>query len=306
MARPKTKSRKTRALILSGGGARGAYQVGVWRYLTQKGWHPDIICGTSVGSINAVAIGSGLPLSQLMELWRVIERGSIFQVSLWRKLRNFLLRRGFTPMMDTGPLRKLLTRTVDWDHIRQSQQQIFITAVHVLSSELKFFSNQDLSVDHVMASSAIPLLFPWAWIDGEPYWDGGVMANTPILPAIEQEASEIIVVLLSPVGSDRTLEMPRKRSQVLERVFEQSLIGSYQSLVGYLGIAQQKDIWARLWRQFSNQPFRYGSTRVLTVGPKEMMGMKSILNFSSRQAKKLMEQGYQDALEQIGPQLTRN
>ncbi|MBF0574025.1 MAG: patatin-like phospholipase family protein, partial [Desulfamplus sp.] len=53
-----------RALILSGGGSRGSFQVGVWRYLQEKQWYPDMICGTSIGAINAVAIGSGLTTEQ--------------------------------------------------------------------------------------------------------------------------------------------------------------------------------------------------------------------------------------------------
>jgi len=61
-----------KALILSGGGARGAFQIGVWQYLQDKGWDPDMICGTSVGAINAVAIGSGMPLAKLLDIWKTL------------------------------------------------------------------------------------------------------------------------------------------------------------------------------------------------------------------------------------------
>ena len=74
---PVQQKKRHRALILSGGGARGAYQVGVWKFLQEIGWNPDLICGTSVGAVNASAIGCGLNLQEMVHLWKTIERGRI-------------------------------------------------------------------------------------------------------------------------------------------------------------------------------------------------------------------------------------
>jgi NTE family protein len=69
-----------KALILSGGGARGAFQVGVWKYLREINWTPDLICGTSIGAINAAAIGSGMPVKRLIDLWETHNRSEIYRL----------------------------------------------------------------------------------------------------------------------------------------------------------------------------------------------------------------------------------
>ncbi|MFO7558480.1 MAG: hypothetical protein R6X10_06585 [Desulfobacterales bacterium] len=74
----------------------------------------------------------------------------------------------------------------------------------------------------------MPILFPWQYVDGEPYWDGGVMANTPLFPALESGAEEIIVVMLSPVGHQLRKE-PGNLMTAGELVFEHLLLGSCQS-----------------------------------------------------------------------------
>ncbi|MEH6637551.1 MAG: patatin-like phospholipase family protein, partial [Halioglobus sp.] len=70
-----------RALILSGGGGRGAYQVGVWRRLQEIGWQPDIVCGTSIGAINGALIGSGWDARRLEAFWESLDRKRAFRVS---------------------------------------------------------------------------------------------------------------------------------------------------------------------------------------------------------------------------------
>ncbi|MBE8345861.1 patatin-like phospholipase family protein, partial [Leptospira interrogans serovar Pomona] len=77
------------------------------------------------------------------------------------------------------------------------------------------------------------------YVDGRPHWDGGVMANTPILPAVERGATDIVVVLLSPVGGV-DMGLPKTRREGLERAFELSLIGSYQTVMSNLSFAKKK------------------------------------------------------------------
>ncbi|MBI39579.1 MAG: alpha/beta hydrolase [Leptospiraceae bacterium] len=295
---PVQQKKRHRALILSGGGARGAYQVGVWKFLQEIGWNPDLICGTSVGAVNASAIGCGLNLQELVHLWKTIERGRIYRISLWKQIVHFFTRRGFSPLMDTEPLKNLILDRMDLRTLRKSDREIIITAVNIIKSRLKFFNNQVIDIEHVMASSAIPILFPWQYIDGEPYWDGGVMANTPILPALERGAREVIVVLLSPVGGSR-MPLPNSRRQAAERVFEQSLIGSYESFMAHLSwefkLREQQGMLQSLVRR----TLTLGDTRIATVAPHRMLGFQSILNFSARQADQLIQAGYSDARNQL-------
>ena len=272
--------RHDRALILSGGGARGAYEIGVWKHLCEMTWRPDLICGTSVGSINGAAIVSGLSVDDLVMLWKSLDRDKIFRVSVLRRVMNFIRRRGFTAYMDTRPLRALLESQLDVNLIRTSDVELVISAVNVLSSEISYFDNRSIGIDHIMASSAIPMLFPWQYVRGTPYWDAAVMVNTPIAPAMERQVREIIVVLLSPVGGV-DLPLPASQREALERLFEHALIGSYEAFRSHISREQE------------------GRTRIATVSPGEMLGFQSMLNFSSKQSEALIDAGYEDAKAQL-------
>lgn len=287
-----------KALILSGGGARGAYQAGVLKFLKEMNWEPDLICGTSVGAINAVAIGCGLSVEDIILLWKAIEKKQVYKISIWKQIQYYLTRRNFVPLMDTEPLKNLLLQFFDISRLRNYDKEIIITAVNIFTSQLKFFNNKVIDIEHVMASSAIPILFPWQYIDGEPYWDGGVMANTPILPALERGVKEIIVVLLSPVGGQK-LPLPKSRRQAIERVFEQSLIGSYQAFMSH--IAWQKKIkWQKgLLGFMAKRIITIEDIKIATVAPVKMLGFGSLLRFTQRQADFLLHAGYNDARYQL-------
>ncbi len=287
-----------RALILSGGGARGAYQVGVWKYLLEMNWKPDLICGTSVGAVNATALGCGLDLQEMIQLWRTIEHGRVYRISIWKQIVNFFTRRGFTPVMDTEPLKQLLLERLDIPVLRKSKMEIIITAINILTSQLKFFNKDIIDIEHVMASSAIPVLFPWQYVDGEPHWDGGIMANTPLLPALERRVEEVIVILLSPVGGLR-MSLPITKQQALERVFELSLIGSYEAFMSHLAFEQKVRSGQGMLKNLMRRTLTLGDARIATVAPERMLGFKSILNFTSRQADQLIQEGYFDARNQL-------
>lgn len=288
---------KKKALVLSGGGARGAYQAGVLRYLEEIGWKPDIISGTSVGAINACAIGSGMDSQKLTELWLQLNQKHIMRYSIWNMLKG-LFRRKYYPLVETYPLRKFIHEHLDFTRLNQTQTKVIISAVNILSSELRFFENPNLKIEHILASSAIPMIFPWQMIDGEPYWDGGVMANTPILPALTHEASEIVVVLLSPVGSSTIMETPVTKDEALERLFELYLLGSYRSVEQ--GLEYRKSVMNGLTsieNFFLNLRTQFTKTKISVIAPKQMLGLGSILNFKKEQAERLVTQGYVDAKE---------
>ncbi|MCG6141057.1 patatin-like phospholipase family protein [Leptospira mtsangambouensis] len=284
-----------RALVLSGGGARGAYQAGVLRYLEEIHWKPDIICGTSVGAINACAIGSGMNSSRLSELWLRLNQKNIMRYSIWNMLKG-LFRKKYYPLVETYPLKKFIHENLDFTKLNESKTKVIISAVNILSSELKFFENPNLQIEHILASSAIPMIFPWQIIEGEPYWDGGVMANTPILPALTHEASEIVVVLLSPVGGMRVMDAPKTKDEALERLFELYLLGSYRSVEQGLeyrksvmkGLTPIENFLLGLRTEFKN-------AKISVIAPKQMLGLVSILNFKKDQAELLLKQGYEDA-----------
>ncbi len=290
-----------KALVLTGGGARGAFHVGVWKYLQEQQWTPDLICGTSIGAISAAAIGSGLTVEGLRRIWTTGHRSRIYRSKLIKSLGSALFRKPLKPLLDTAPLRALITQHLDLTALRQSPIDIIITAVNVVNGRLYLFNQHEIEVDHLMASSAMPILFPWQYIGGEPYWDGGVMANTPLFTALQREMDEIIVVLLSPVGH---LEMPFPGTLIngLELVFEHLLSGSYQSTCPVSAGRRQPFTWVHpgcLPAMDRGAPSGR-RPRIRVVAPSRMLGFRSLLNFSSRQARRLVQEGYHNA-RQLGP-----
>ncbi len=289
---------RNRALILAGGAARGAYQIGVWKHLQEMGWKPDLICGNSVGALNAAAIGSGMELDEIIRIWRTVNHRRVYRVSLWRQFLALITRR-YTPLVDTGPLRELVNELLDVRKLRKSRVEIIITAVNIVRSQLKFFNHEVIDEEHLMASSAIPLFFPWQEINGEPHWDGVTMANTPILPALERGAKEVIVVLLSPVGGMR-MKLPRNRAEAVERVMELALNGSYESFMSHLAwMHKAKAGKGVLQNLLARRTLTLGDVRIVTVAPERMLGLGSLFNFSPRQHDLLMHEGYMDARNQL-------
>ena len=285
-----------RALILSGGGARGAFQVGVWKYLMEKNWDPELICGTSIGAINAVGIGAGLDVDGLSRLWTTYHGRRIYRMRLIRFIVHAMVKKNMLSLMDTSAMKEMLEREIDFTVLKKSPRKILISAVNICRARPEFFNEKEITLCHLMASSAMPLIFPRQYINGIPYWDGGVMVNTPLMPALAGKMDEIIVVLLSPLCC-RVQPEPQNIPLLLEFVFEHLLIGSYQSTMIFQNC---------LNNEFLQQdglvvPKHFSMTRrdvlpkIITIAPSKMLGFSSLLNFTRQQANGLIEEGYNNA-----------
>ena len=289
-----------KALILSGGGARGAFQIGVWKYLQEKNWIPDIICGTSIGAINAAGIGSGLGIQELSEIWTTHNHRKIYKTKLISFLAHLLIRQDFTPMLDIAPMKAMLNKYLDFNTLKTNEIKIIISAVNVFSARPEFFNNKEIKLEHIIASSAMPIIFPWQLINGQPYWDGGVMANTPLFPALSQDVDEIIVVMLSPVGN-----APQSKPDTVlnagEHVCEHFLSASYQTTMLSHGLHEHNktglDAHTTQYRNINSTSKNI--PKIITIAPSRMLGFKSFLNFSLKQAKDLIDEGYEKAQYQL-------
>ena len=238
-------------LVLQGGGALGAYQAGVYDGLAECGIKLDWVTGVSIGAINAALIAGNPPerrVERLAEFWDLVSSISpmippasfdLLRPSLNRLSANASAAFGvpafFAPRMpppylapdgsidalslyDTGPLKATLERLVDFDLINSKRVRFSIGAVNVRTGNSIYFDNREISIEpeHVMASGALPPGFPPVMIDGEPYWDGGLVSNTPLFYVLDdtplRSALVMQVDLFSAVG-----DMPRNLDQVLER-----------------------------------------------------------------------------------------
>ncbi len=200
-------------LVLQGGGALGAYQVGVYEALHDAGIEPDWVIGTSIGAINAALI-AGNPREQRIErlnaFWSHVEQPATSAGPFdWLGMGNWVanmttVMRGIPAFFEpnpialrgtranvgvesaayysTEPLRRTLGELVDFAAMASGPTRLTVGAVNACSGAMRYFDShkETLCVDHVMASGALPPAFPAVRIDGEPYWDGGIYSNTPI------------------------------------------------------------------------------------------------------------------------------
>jgi NTE family protein len=199
------------ALVLQGGGALGAYQVGVFEALTKAGIEPDWVIGTSIGAINASLIAGNEPanrLERLSEFWsRVEQKQNLGFAESWfgamsRNLQTvsvglpgffrprpsaFMSPHTVLGAEEAGyysvdPLRETLSDLIDFEHLEKSKTRLTVGASSVRTAEMRYFDSRymPLSMDHVIASGALPPSFPAVRIEGELYWDGGILSNTPV------------------------------------------------------------------------------------------------------------------------------
>ena len=292
-----------RALILSGGGGRGAYQAGVWRRLQEIGWKPDMICGTSIGSVNGALIGSGYDADQLEKLWKQMHEKQLIHLSLWKRIKyHFKKMLGRNPewqsYMSSEPLRQVLTDAIDVELLRQDAPRVVVAATNIRTAKLEYFSGRDLMIDHIVASCSIPLLFPWCEIDGERYWDGAVFSNTPIFPALEAGAKEILVVLLTPlVGAN--MSPPQSSAEVICWSLDMLTEASAQTLVRSLAYHVGEDARAYEGELATKHVAEFGGLKVGVIAPGASFGLSSILDLDLEAVTERIEVGYKDAVEQL-------
>lgn len=268
-----------RALVLSGGGGRGAYECGVYKYLEEIGRPPDILVGTSIGAINAAAIASGFSASDLERAWLGTETSDI---------QRFWRLRPWQAIYDTTPWRQTLHRFIDFDALDRTDKRLLVTATEIETGQLRIFDNQEttLTPDHILASCSIPLVYPWTKVGDYHYWDGAVMANTPLAGAIDAGADEIYVVLLSPVGEER-IDLPRWPWKAFAIMLDLALSATFENdrkqleTVNELVMAQLDD------------KHRYVRCEVIT--PSRETGLLRIIRYEPEVSRELIELGYEDA-----------
>lgn len=199
-------------LVLQGGGALGAYQAGVYQAMHEAGIAPDWVIGTSIGAINASLVCGNAPEERLVKLdmfWSRVGRAPGLDALLGLSLPGLGLPSFMTlttgvahffrpnplaflgPDMrlsaetagfySTSPLAATLNELVDFERIGRGGPRLTVGAANVRTSEMRYFDSRETRLDarHVMASGALPPAFPAIRIDGELYWDGGILSNTP-------------------------------------------------------------------------------------------------------------------------------
>ena len=244
------------ALLLKGGGALGAYQGGVYEALAEAEIHPDWVAGISIGAINAAIIAGNAPEARAEKLRAFWESISVHfpwewlgprlhddghealnqlsaTASLMGGIPGFFAPRLVSPWLhppggaaatsyyNTAPLRTTLMRFVDFDRINARTMRFSVGAVNVRTGNFIYFDNtkDTIGPDHVLASSALPPGFAPVEIDGEHYWDGGLVSNTPLHWVLQCGPRQDTLAFQVDLWNARG-EVPRTMPEVATRVKE--------------------------------------------------------------------------------------
>lgn len=263
---PSINPRKAVGLALQGGGSWGAYTWGVLdALLASRTLAIAQLSGTSAGAINAAIVASALASGTAAEarralrafwtgiadpaaadivgrMWRPVERRLRASVSEW------FMSAGLSPYnvnpLGINPLRDAIAAHVDIDALRsRAAPAVFVTVTNVRTGLPRIFSNDELTIDALLASACVPQLFHAVEIDQEQYWDGGYSGNPTLWPMIHDgTANDVIVVQLAPDVAD---ELPKDgvaiRRRVGEIVFNSSLVAEMQAICAMRAIAARSD-----------------------------------------------------------------
>ena len=239
-------------LLLQGGGALGSYHAGVYEGLAEAGMMPTWVVGISIGAINSAIIAGNPPerrIERLREFWDrvsayapltpspvldpirpLLDRLSVLSVATCG-IPGFFVPRLPSPLLalaaspnapsfyDTSPLEQTLEELVDFDLLNSGKTRLSLGAVNVRTGESVYFDTRDTRITpkHVMASGALPPAFPGVEIDGEEYWDGGLVSNTPITYVWDQKPLTTALLVQVNLFPNKG-EQPQDMVQVLERI----------------------------------------------------------------------------------------
>ena len=200
-------------LVLQGGGALGAYQAGVYQGLQETGIEPDWVIGTSIGAINGCLIAANPPekrLTRLREFWTRVRHNPLAQLlgltplfgswaantfTMSAGVQGFFepnpwafagvdvpLGEGRAGYYSLGPLAATLGELTDEKLLSAGRPRLTVGAANVRTGEMHYFDSRDmpLTLEHIMASAALPPAFPPVRIGDDFYWDGGILSNTPV------------------------------------------------------------------------------------------------------------------------------
>ena len=232
-AQPASRSSRTKptvALMLQGGGALGAYHIGAYQALAEHDLHPDWVAGISIGAINGAVIAGNPPgkrVDRLAALWEAISwpdppalqaltalpmlhSMAGFAEALWFGQPNFFTPRPVNPYLrppappqevsfyDTSPMLETLRRFADFTLINGRAVRLSLGVTEITTGYMQFFDNhrQRIEPEHVLASGSLPPGLPATVVEGELYWDGACVSNSPLDAVVDEPGHPHLVVFL--------------------------------------------------------------------------------------------------------------
>lgn len=203
--------------VLGGGGNLGAVQVGMLRALLERGVRPDAVVGCSVGAINAAGLAADptiAGIARLESLWRDLDGDAICPPGRFSGF--LLLARRYRSLQSNESLRRLLSDNLPHEHFEDYALPLHVVATSLQSGTERWFASGPV-LEPVLASAALPAVFPPVEIGGEALIDGAVVNNVPVSKALDLRATRIVVL---HVGNfDRPRPQPRRPLDALLQSF---------------------------------------------------------------------------------------
>lgn len=291
---------KKTALILSGGGAKGAFQCGAEKYAREaKGYTWDIIAGVSVGALNGVMLAMG-KYQRLFELWNTISDDQVYTggFNLWSTIKILFGAKSF---YGNEPLQQLLAREYDPALIKTD---VRIGAVSLLSGEYTEFRSEFPNfIKAVLASTVMPII--WTPVDVSPEYkdmvDGGVRNITPIGDVLDAEPDEIVIIDCDPDKPIPTPNPPKDLLKIGTRTLDLLLNELFRSdlqeflLINQL-VKEAEDHGVVLHNPKNGKPFKYYDCKI--IEPDNILG--DTLDFSQATVQASLKAGIKKAREVLG------
>lgn len=279
-------------LYLGGGGARGAYEVGICKAFNEIGIKVDLICGVSAGAINAAFIAAG-QFGELEKLWLEFSFEHLFSVryDVWRLSK-------WQSLLDIEKFAYQLRSRLRCEKLGSSPIKVWISATNLRTGFSEVFGNREITCDHIIASSAIPGIFPPVRLGPDYYVDGGLTLIFPMRPLIHAGAEVIYAVSLT-----RLDPVHNKDFNFLELIARSSQILMLNSLLEDIKRANQvseslqraSDAGVQLRRESDKMKKK---VEIKLIIPSMDLGdISGYMDFEPKKSKALMELGYRDTME---------
>jgi NTE family protein len=293
-----------KALVLGGGSMKGAFQVGVIQAVLENGFQPEMIYGISVGALNATFLANEAgrqtqenneiqwPVAgrKLLEFWikNITAPQDISMLRSRVKLGMNTLMSRFDGIVDPLPLHQLIRKNVNNEYLSKTPVKVKVGAVNIATGEMRYVSPQQRNyLDFVFASSSIPMLMPAVEIDQQLYLDGGIREVAPIREAIEDGATEIVLIAChSPLLYQPEDINTRNLITLIERVRD----------ITVNQIVNSNIVWAE---SYVDRSILRGKPMKLTVIRPLAPLFLDLQHFNSDDISRLIIEGYRAGMESV-------
>lgn len=266
---------KVYGLALSGGAALGAYQAGAIRAIFEAGLNVRYVAGSSVGALNGYLAATG-EIDEMLSFWKTLDQKKLITINSFAKL----FFAGTPSILSDGLQRDLVEKHVRLEKLRSSGREYLCAAISMATGKLHYFEGHKAPDDetlrnYVMASAAVPGVFPPVDIHGELFMDGGLVRNTPIEPLESKKISAVIAISMEPetYPHEKTLNTGQMALKTISIFFR----------------SQANDAVSRALNSKKRK-----AKKILLLRPAQPLGMQQY-EFDAEKIANLIDQGHREA-----------